>query len=600
MNYLQKLGKSLMLPVSVLPICGILMGIGYLLCPEAMQGGDIAGALPTAGLVMIKAGGAIINNMSWLFVLGVSIGMSDDKNGAVCLAGLVSWLIVITLLSPEVVSLIITDLTETSTTYLAFSKIQNPFIAIMCGILASTCYNRYKKTKLPDYLAFFSGRRFVVIISTVMTLLLVVVLAIAWPILFGGLIVLGKAILNLDGVGAGLYVFLNRLLIPLGLHHALNNVFWFDTIGIGDLTNFWAGKVSADVGWDLGMYMSGFFPCMMFGIWGAALAMIKNAKHKAKIKGMLLSAAICAFICGVTEPFEFMFMYAAFPLYVIYSLLYGIFTVIVYYVGFRAGFSFSAGATDLLFSSSLPASQNTWMIIPLGIAAFAVFFFVFDFAIKKFNFVTPGREDEAEGVIKSSVSAPAIGNSDTDKARALIKALGGATNITGIDCCATRLRMQLKDSALVDKTACKAAGAFGVVIPNSESCQVIIGVSVQQVCDAMQTCLSEPQDSSKRVHVNHTDIIVGQNRDDGIDADSYQIKDPSGIHARPAGKIATISGKYACEIKLISADREADAKSILSIMSLGIKPGDVIKITASGEDKESAVTEVMNYIRNNL
>ena len=197
-----------------------------------------------------------------------------------------------------------------------------------------------------------------------------VILLFVWPVIFGILVALGNGIAGLNGIGAGIYAFLNRLLIPTGLHHALNNVFWFDTIGLGDLKHFWAGETSADVGWDLGMYMSGFFPCMMFGIPGAALAMVRTAKNKKAAIGLVVSAAICAFVCGVTEPFEFGFMFLCFPLYVVYAALYGIFTIITYYSGFRAGFCFSAGATDLVFSASLPAAAKTWMIIPLGIAAF--------------------------------------------------------------------------------------------------------------------------------------------------------------------------------------------------------------------------------------
>lgn len=628
MNYLQKLGKSLMLPVSVLPICGILMGVGYLLCPEAMQGGEIAGAFPTVGFIMIKAGGAIIDNMAWLFVIGVSVGMSDDKNGAVCMAGLVSWLIVITLLSPDVISLAIKDMPETSAAYLAFSKIQNPFIAILCGTLAATCYNRFKEIKLPEYLAFFSGRRFVIIITALISLVLVVVLAVIWPILFGGLVSFGKAILNMGGFGAGLYAFLNRLLIPFGLHHALNNVFWFDTIGIGDLTNFWAGKVSDDVGWDLGMYMSGFFPCMMFGIPGAALAMIKNAKNKKIARGIILSTAICAFICGVTEPFEFMFMYAAFPLYAVYALMYGIFTVIVYYADFRAGFSFSAGATDLMFSASLPAAENTWLIIPLGIAAFAVFFVVFDLMIKKFGFHTPGREDEADDSETAGIFAKP-GANDMNKAKGVIASVGGAGNIISVDCCATRLRLQLKDSTLVDAGACKDAGAYGVVTPDSKSCQVIIGLTVQQVCDAMQKCLSgvltesceerpvwstegSKPDNGESIYVKHTDILIGKDSivckaggagkecDAAIKGNTYKITDPLGVHARPAGKLAMVAGRYTCDITIRSGGLRADAKSVLSIMSLGIKQGDIIEVSASGKDDREAEAEVMNCLRDNL
>ena len=224
-------------------------------------------------------------------------------------------------------------------------------------------------------LLIFSGKRCVAIIAGLVSIIVSAVLLFVWPLLFGALVALGDAVAGMGVVGAGIYAFLNRLLIPTGLHHALNNVFWFDTIGLGDLQHFWAGETSADVTWSLGMYMSGFFPCMMFGIPGAALAMIQCAKPaKKKIAiGLVASAAVCSFVCGVTEPFEFGFMFLAPGLYVIYALLYGIFTIITVALGFRAGFSFSAGATDLLFSSTLPAAQKTVLIIPLGIAAFQLY-----------------------------------------------------------------------------------------------------------------------------------------------------------------------------------------------------------------------------------
>lgn len=301
-----------------------------------------------------------------------------------------------TLLSTGFVTTIMPSIAEDATKTLAFDKIANPFIGIIAGIIGSMCYNKFKDTKLPDWLSFFSGKRCVAIVAGVVSILASVVLLFVWPLLFGGLVALGEAIVSLDVVGAGIYAFLNRLLIPTGLHHALNNVFWFDTIGLGDLQHFWKGETSADVSWSLGMYMSGFFPCMMFGVPGAALAMVKcakPAKKKAAI-GLVASAAICSFICGVTEPFEFAFMFLAPGLYVIYAALYGIFTMITVALGFRAGFSFSAGAMDLLFSSRLPAAARIWLIIPLGIAAFVVFYFVFLFAIKKWDLKTPGREDD--------------------------------------------------------------------------------------------------------------------------------------------------------------------------------------------------------------
>ena len=289
MKFLQKLGKALMLPVAVLPICGILMGIGYWLCPATMQGGDIHGTANLIGLFLVKAGGALIENMAILFAIGVGVGMSEKNDGTGGIAALASWLMLTTLLSTGFVTTIMPSIADSATKTLAFDKIANPFIGILAGIIGSTCYNKFKSTKLPDWLSFFSGKRCVAIIAGVVSIIVSVVLLFVWPLLFSALVALGKAVAGMDIVGAGIYAFLNRLLIPTGLHHALNNVFWFDTIGLGDLQHFWAGETSADVSWSLGMYMSGFFPCMMFGIPGAALAMVKCAKPaKKKLPSVLL------------------------------------------------------------------------------------------------------------------------------------------------------------------------------------------------------------------------------------------------------------------------------------------------------------------------
>ena len=206
------------------------------------------------------------------------------------------------LLSPGVVSMVRT-LEEGTATYIAFQKVAgNSFIGILAAVVGAACYNKFKSTQMPDWLAFFSGKRFVAIATGLISIVVSVVLLFVWPVIFDALVAIGRGIAGMDGIGAGIYAFLNRLLIPTGLHHALNNVFWFDTIGLGDLSHFWAGETSADVGWSLGMYMSGFFPCMMFGIAGAALAMVRTAKNKKAAIGLVLSAAICAFVCGVTEP----------------------------------------------------------------------------------------------------------------------------------------------------------------------------------------------------------------------------------------------------------------------------------------------------------
>lgn len=482
MKFLQKLGKALMLPVSCLPICGILMGLGYALCPGTMQGfadGYVMTLVEKIGFYLVKAGGALIDNMAILFAIGVGVGMSDDNDGTGGLAALVSWLMITNLLAAGNVANIMT-LSENAS--IAFSKIANPFIGILAGIIGSTCYNKFKGTRLPDWLAFFSGKRSVAIIAGVVSILTSVVLLFVWPVLFGALVALGNGIAKMGAVGAGLYAFFNRLLIPTGLHHALNNVFWFDTIGLGDLSNFWAGKTSADVTWDLGMYMSGFFPCMMFGIPGAALAMVHTAKSgkKQAAIGLVASSAICAFLCGVTEPFEFGFMFLAPALYVVYAALYGIFTVITTLVGFRAGFSFSAGLTDLIFSASLPAAAKTWMIIPLGLAAFVVFYVVFRFAITKFDLKTPGREDDDEEAEKSLKLA---NNNFTEVARIILEGVGGKENLTSIDNCITRLRLEIKDYTKVDEAKIKSAGISGVIRPSKNTVQVIVGTQVQAVAD---------------------------------------------------------------------------------------------------------------------
>ena len=457
MKFLQKLGKALMLPVACLPICGILMGIGYALCPATMQGGDITGILEQIGFFLVKAGGALIDHMAILFAIGVGVGMADDNDGTAGVAALASWLMITNLLSTGTVSVIKT-LEEGTTNFIAFSKIENPFIGILAGIIGALCYNRFKSAKLPDWLSFFSGKRCVAIIAGLVSIIASAILLFVWPVLFGALVALGKGIEGLGAVGAGIYAFFNRLLIPFGLHHALNNVFWFDTIGLGDLQHFWAGETSADVSWSLGMYMSGFFPCMMFGIPGAALAMVKCAKPaKKKVAiGLVASAAICAFICGVTEPFEFGFMFLAPVLYVIYAALYGIFTMITVALGFRAGFSFSAGAMDLFFSASLPAAAKTWLIIPLGIAAFLVFYFVFLFAIKKFDLKTPGREDDDD--LEAEKNVELASDDFTAIAAKILEGCGGKENIASIDNCVTRLRLEVKDMTAVNDKVIKSAG----------------------------------------------------------------------------------------------------------------------------------------------
>ena len=482
MRFLQKLGKSLMLPVAALPICGILTGLGYALAPAFMGAeGATSGFAYVLGVFLIKAGCALIDNIALLFVIGVGVGMADDGDGTAALAALVSWLMITTLLSTGTVSILFPKLVESQTNVVAFNKIQNPFIAILSGLIGAICYNKFKGVRLPDVLAFFSGKRCVAIVTGVVSIVVSAIQLIVWPIVFGALVALGQGISKLGAVGVGIYAFLNRLLIPTGLHHALNNVFWFDTIGLGDLSHFWAGETSADVSWSLGMYMAGFFPCMMFGIPGAALAMIQTAKtNKRKVTiGIIGSAALVAFLLGLTEPFEFAFMFLAPVLYLIYALLYGVFAAVTVALGFRGGFCFSAGAIDLVLSAQMPAAAKTWLILPIGLVAFAVFYLVFLFAIKKWNLKTPGREDDQEEELKIELASDDF----TTMASIILEGCGGKENIVSIDNCITRLRLEVKDRLLVDEKKIKSSGAAGVIRPGKTSVQVIIGTKVQFVAD---------------------------------------------------------------------------------------------------------------------
>ena len=484
MKHLQKLGAALMLPVATLPICGILMGLGYAIAPAVMgAAGATEGFAYALGLFLVKAGGALIDNMAILFAIGTAVGLAKENNGTAGLAGLVSWLMMTTLVgaTSALAAALHIELSEVQT--LAYGKIANPFTGILAGVIGGLCYNKFWNTKLPDFLAFFSGKRFVAIVTGLVSIVVSAVLMLAWPVIFSALVSIGNFIVGLDAIGAGIYAFLNRLLIPFGLHHALNNVFWFDTIGLGDLSAYWGGLTSESEGitWSVGMYMAGFFPCMMFGIPGAALAMVQTAKsnkRKATI-GIVGAAALSALLCGVTEPFEFAFMFLAFPLYIVYSLLYGIFTTVTVALGFRAGFCFSAGLTDLIFSASLPAAAKTWLILPLGAAAFVVFYLVFRFAITKWDLKTPGREDDAEGEMNIDLA----NNDFTAMAAVILEGCGGKENIVSIDNCITRLRLEVKDRLLVDEKVIKSSGAAGVIRPGKTSVQVIIGPKVQFVAD---------------------------------------------------------------------------------------------------------------------
>ena len=471
MKFFQKLGKALMLPVAALPVASIFMGIGYWIDPTGWGANSMVAAL------LLKAGGALIDNMAILFAIGVGVGMSDDNDGSAGLAGLVSWLVITTVLSTGAVAMYTGADADP-----AFAKITSQFTGILSGIIGATCYNKFKNTKLPDALGFFSGKRCVAIVTSMVSLVACLVLFIVWPAVYGALVAFGQAILSTGAIGAGIYAFLNRLLIPVGLHHALNSVFWFDVAGVNDLANFWAGTGTTGV---TGQYMAGFFPVMMFGLPAAALAMYHTAKpEKKKAAGaLLLAAALSSFFTGVTEPLEFAFMFLAPAAYLVHALLTGVSATIVAALPTRAGFNFSAGLVDYVLSFKAPHALNVLWLIGIGLVFAVIYYVVFRFIIVKFDLKTPGREDDDIEAEKAAVLA---NNDFTQVAAIILEGLGGKENIASLDNCITRVRAEVKDQTKVDEKKIKSAGISGVMRPGKTSVQVIVGTKVQFVVDEMK------------------------------------------------------------------------------------------------------------------
>jgi len=488
LGYLQKVGRALMVPVATLPAAAILMGVGYWIDPVSWGGDNALAAL------FIKSGAAIIDNMSVLFAIGVAYGMSKDKDGAAALTGFVGFLVLTTLCSPAAVAMI--QKIPADQVPAAFGKISNQFVGILVGIISAELYNRFSSVELPKALSFFSGRRLVPILTSFVMIAVAFILMYVWPVIFDGLVNFGEHIQKLGSAGAGVYAFFNRLLIPVGLHHALNSVFWFDVAGINDIPNFLGGAQSIEAGKAVvgitGRYQAGFFPIMMFGLPGAALAIYHCARpeNKAKVLGIMMAGAFAAFFTGITEPLEFSFMFVAPVLYVIHAVLTGISVFIAASMHWIAGFGFSAGLVDMVLSTRNPLATHWYMLIPQGLVFFAIYYVVFRFTITKFNLMTPGRElavagSEADGQ-DVNVSA---GNADdvSGLARQYIAAVGGSDNLTGIDACITRLRLNVKDSSLVNEAMAKRLGASGVIRLNKTSVQIIVGFVAEKIANAMKT-----------------------------------------------------------------------------------------------------------------
>ncbi len=508
MGPLQRLGKALMGAVAVLPVAAILSGVGYWIS-------SAAGPDNLAAQLLISSGDAVLANLGWIFAIAIAFGLAKDSNGAAALSGFLAFATFMKLLGPEAVAGYrgIEDPTAlTGDEALEWASEGwnavgggNVLFGILAGVMAAWVYNRFHGTKLPDFLAFFSGRRLVPILTAVIAIVISGILYFVWPFIYNALFNFGTSIQGLGAAGAGIYGVANRLLIPTGLHHALNSVFWFDVIGINDIGNFQAGQKTIEAAaaatsaadcpgiWAngqctvegvVGRYQAGFFPVMMFGLPGAALAMYLRAdKNKRKVVGSLMAAgALASFFTGVTEPLEFSFMFVAPLLYVVHALLMGLSVFIASTMEWTAGFGFSAGFVDMLLSSQNPLANKWYMLLVMGVGFFFLYFVIFYFLIGWLNLKTPGRgEDDA---VADPMEDSATGDDKTarDAAR-IIEGLGGKDNIDSLDYCTTRLRVGVKERALVDDSVIKRAAVSGVIHPSEKSVQVIVGPAVQFMYD---------------------------------------------------------------------------------------------------------------------
>lgn len=479
-TYLQRMGRSLQLPVAVLPAAALLEGIGHWL----PQNWGLSQFLQVGGT-------AILSQLALLFAIGLSIGMSKVKDGAAAMAGVVAYIVPTYVLAPNQVALL--KGINVKAVDPAFNAIAgNVFIGIVAGLIAAALFDRFHETKLPMALSFFSGKRLVPILATLVMLLVSVVLLFIWPVLYNALISFGKFFVSLGAVGAGLFGFFNRLLIPTGLHQALNQVFEFNIAGINDIGNFWANKGTKGV---TGMYLAGYFPVMMFGLPAGALAIYKNAlpERKKTTAGLMMAGAFASFFTGVTEPLEFSFMFVAWPLYVIHAVLTGLSMAFAAFMHWTAGFTFSAGLVDYILSFHMPIANKPYMLLVQGIVMAFIYYFVFDFAIKKFNLMTPGREP-----LDDSSNAPSVEVASSDKddkymiaAKKIYAGIGGHDNISVIDNCTTRLRLQLKDTGLANKSQIMSANVNGINVLDKTNIQIIVGTEVQFVADNLKKLYDE-------------------------------------------------------------------------------------------------------------
>ncbi len=454
-NLFQRIGKALMTPIAVLPVAALLLRLGF---------GDIFDG--QAASVMKSAGEAIFTHLDLLFGIGIAYGLAKNNDGAAALSGAIGVLIA-------------------KSVYESIDNSVNMgvFVGIIIGVLAGTLYNRYHAIKLPEFLGFFSGKRFVAILTALSAIVIGALAGHFWHYAQGAINSFSNMIIGLEEFGTFLYGVLNRALIPLGLHHILNSVFWFQlgeyaylkdgvqVVANGDLHRFFAGDKSA------GVYMSGFYAVMMFGLPAMALAIYFNTpnSYRKKAGAILAGVAFTSFLTGITEPLEFLFLFAVPPLFLLHALLTGLALAAAQALDIHAGFGFSAGFIDYLINYKL--ATNPLRILPLGIV-FAVIYFVTAYYTVKLLKLQIFEETKEGNTVQTD-----------NEVQAFIAALGGADNIVDTDACITRLRMSVKDSSILSDEPFLALGAKGVIRPDKKSIQIILGSKSEKVAEKIREML---------------------------------------------------------------------------------------------------------------
>lgn len=474
--FLQKIGKALMLPVATLPAAALLLRFGAINYEtEFHLGATVGGFLNKYVAPFLLAGGsAIFDHLSLIFAVGVAIGLAGDAVAA--LAAVIAYQVLVTVLAKVPAAFdFINDEAKLNMGVLG---------GILAGGVAAYFYNKYHDIKLPDWLGFFGGKRFVPIITSVTMVVIALFFGLIWGPIQEVLNTFGNWVVSLGATGAAIFTTANRLLIPFGLHHVINAIAWFqigeftDAAGKvvhGDLHRFFAGDKTA------GMFMTGFFPIMMFALPAAALAIIHTAKPEKRkmISSVFLGTALASFLTGITEPIEFAFMFVAPVLFVVHAILSGVSAFLVTALGIKHGFGFSAGLIDYVLN--YPLATNAFLIIPIGLAFAVVYYFLFRFLIVKLNIPTPGREED--DVTEATAGGP---SSMQEKAQKVLALIGGKENIVDVDACITRLRLILKDDKVVDEKGLKNLGAAGVMKLGQGSVQIVFGTQSEQLKDQIK------------------------------------------------------------------------------------------------------------------